>query len=278
METQTETEKVNQPEPPELVRAHVTLSDSRQFKALVKFLFDVVSDEIVFKVDEEGIHVLQMDPSRVSMTKVEIPKWCCEEFYCQTGGIFVLNVERLLKRVVKRINKDETVTLDLAEGKLTATLKARLTRVFGLPLLDLPQDYDEPPLPKLAPTVQVKLITTAVKEILQDIEDTHVKLTADSEQITFEEKNGDMLENFHVTLKRGSDSLLDIENKRMEPGPVKSHYSKDYLKSFVEGVAPLTDILTLSYGTDMPIQLKVQTASGYEITFWLAPRIYGEDD
>jgi proliferating cell nuclear antigen len=72
-----------------------------------------------------------------------------------------------------------------------------------------------------------------------------------------------------VELKKGSDSLLDLEAKE----PSKATFSLSYLSEIIKTSAATSDIATLEFSTDMPIRIDFQQPKEGKLTFYLAPRI-----
>lgn len=266
IEKQTQTEK--EPEPQ--VHARIVLPDSQYFKKLCQFLENIVSDEVTFNVDMYGLRVQQMEPSRVALTILTIPKEACEEFDCVTPGTFTINIERLRSRVLKRVNKHEKVQLFIKDNNVEITLLHRLRRVFNLPVLE-PSDV-ESPTPKLKPGQNAfKVVLKNFKELLEDVAGGHVHIIMTPESVTFRDSADDYhAEPFRCTLERGSDSLLDIGCG--QPGEL-SCFSASYLQEFTKHTMPLADILACEYTHEMPMKITLALEFGISLQFWLAPRI-----
>ena len=100
---QTESESVEKPKPYELVNGEITFPSSKQFKDLMQLLSDNVSDELVFRLDQEGLHLTQMEATRVSMILLDLPTDGADEFLCTEPGLFSFDVSYMLKRALKRV-------------------------------------------------------------------------------------------------------------------------------------------------------------------------------
>lgn len=268
METQTKT--VRNPEiEPKPVNAYFVLDSSNHFKALIKLLSEFFC-EATFQIDEAGLNLIGMDPSRVAMVIMNLPKEGCDEYRCTEPGKFCIDLEYLLKTVLKKVNKDESVKLELKDNKpLAITLKGKLMREFTQPLLEIPEDYDIPPTPKVVHKARVKLVLSSLKQLFEDLTD-HFRITVNPDNVVFSQE-GD-IGNFKCAIKKGDDALLDVE--LLSDKPVTSVYSSSYLEPFIKSAAPLAEVLTVALNTDMPIQLKIEQPFGYStVSLWTAPRI-----
>lgn len=274
--TQTEKEKEKepepepQPEPQELVKARFKFESSQDFKKILQALA-TFNDEITFRVSMDGISTLEMDPTRVAMIELLLPKHVFEEFSCFEEGQFTLNVQDLIDRRFKNLYKDEAVEFVFNNGKAHITLKGFFERHFSATLLEPPDE--ETPKPKnLTFTAQVKLITKTVQQILKDFNNP-ASLIATSEGIRFSQRSDYDVDPYFVDLKRGSEGLLDIQVST----PTKATYSDSYLREFVNAIAQLSELFTLAFARDMPLKCTCHLLGTMPFTFWMAPRISDED-
>jgi len=249
----------------------VVYRDAKYFKEILKGLSSWFS-ETTFKSTPEGIFLEQMDTSRVMLAKLELPKYDFEEFETDVERYFTINIEDLVKNTLKNIYKDDQVILRLSEDRLLISLKSDMERKFSVPLLENPEDL-EIPQPKLSFTCVAKLTVEGLKKILEDAKGDHVRLVGDSDGLTFT-SDSDLVD-YSVKLERGQDHLLDIETR--EPF-VKTSYSVNWLKSIVKALKPTSDIVTLRFGNDLPMEIQTSLRSSGKLTVYLAPRIEVEEE
>ena len=250
----------------------VVYRDAKYFKEILKGLSLWFNPEVTFKVTPEGLFLKQTDPSRVMLAKLELPKYDFEEFETDVERYFTINIKDLVKNTLKNIYKDDQVILRLSEDRLLISLKSDMERKFSVPLLENPQDL-EIPEPKINFTCMVKLTIKGLKKILEDAKADSVRLVADSNGLTF--TSNDDLVNYSASLKRGNDHLLDIETHEAF---VKATYSVNWLKDFTKALNPISDIVTLHYGTDLPMQIQARLRGNGALTVWLAPKLEVEEE
>ena len=72
-----------------------------------------------------------------------------------------------------------------------------------------------------------------------------------------------------IELKKGSDTLLNLEVKE----PSKATFSLSYLSEIVKAASATSDVATLEFSSDMPIKLNFEQEKEGKLTYYLAPRI-----
>lgn len=254
-----------------MMASKVVYEDAKYFREILKGL-SLWFDEDTFKVTPEGMFLEQMDTSRVMLAKLELPKYDFEEFEDDVERYFTVNIEDLVKNTLKNIYKDDQVILRLSEDRLLISLKSDIERKFSVPLLENPEEL-EVPNPKLSFTCIAKLTVEGLKKILEDAKADNVRIVADTDGLTFT-SDGDVV-NYSVRLERGQEHLLDID---IREAFVKASYSVDWLQSIVKALRPLGDIVTIYYGTDLPMQIQTHLTGSGVLTVYLAPRIEVEEE
>lgn len=274
MQTQTESESKPETDESQTPQANGTFTfpSSTELKDLLKFVLNLTCEEATFELDQEGLRLRLMDPSRVSLTILQLPKHTFEEFLCVQPGTFTINVESTLKEILKRVKKNETVKVDVTDERLIFLLKQRLKRLFRQPIVEQPEDYEKVPEPKVRHTARVKVVTQSFKEITEDLGE-FCTMTVEQDRITFSDRPEDKVIDLSVTLEKGDDSLLSLE---LVQQPFKSKYSASYLREFAGHVSKLSEVLTLQLAKDMPLKFECDIRNGGRLEYWLAPRIEAE--
>jgi len=250
----------------EAVRGAFTFSDSTQFKRLLKLLNDTVADEATFTLNSEGLHLIQMDAARVSMVILSIARDEFETFECFKPGKFALNTGQLLKKGFKNVYKNEKVSFAIGYLKATFMLQSSLNRTFPTYILDI--DTSETPVPKIVFTSKAKVTMEGLRTVLRDVSDGNaLEIKTGPDSILFQEHGDDAENPIHVAMKTGDAHLLTIEG----PG-ARGLYSSIYLKAIAEALAPLTDLVTISHGDDMPLKLEPMIQH-VKFEWYMAPRI-----
>jgi proliferating cell nuclear antigen len=243
------------------------ISDAKLLRDMITAISTLV-DEATFNITPEGIKLRAMDPSRVAMIDFEMPKTTFDEYTADTPIKMCINITELLK-LLRRTSKDESVELELDEktGRLNVGIKGKYDRTFNMPTLEATEE--EVPTPKITFNVRAKATTEGLNEAIQDVQlvSDHVRIEMDTEKMTMR-ATGDLM-GATVELKKGSDTLLDLEAKE----PSKATFSLSYLSEIIKTAAATSDVATLEFSTDMPIRIDFQQPKEGKLTFYLAPRI-----
>jgi len=228
----------------------------------------ILTDEATFNITPDNIQLRTMDPSRVAMVDFQWPKTIFDEYQCDQPQKMCINIGELLK-LLRRTTRDETIELALTPEtpKLNITITGRYTRTFNMPTLE-PQE-EETPTPKITFKTTIKATTDGLRQAIEDAQlvSDHVRIEADAEQLTLT-ATGDLM-GATITLKKGSDALLDLQTQE----PTKATYSLSYLAEIIKAAAATSEITTLQFANDMPIQLDFHQPKEGKLTYYLAPRI-----
>ena len=139
----------------------------------------ILVDEATFKIDQEGIKLRAMDPSRVAMVDFEWPKTVFDEYECTEPTKMCINISELLK-LLRRAGKDEFVELSLDEktGRLQVKITGKYTRNFTMPTLEASEE--EVPTPKITFNVKAKVTTEGLTRAIEDAQlvSDHVRIEA----------------------------------------------------------------------------------------------------
>ena len=228
----------------------------------------ILTDEATFNITPDNIQLRTMDPSRVAMVDFQWPKTIFDEYQCDQPQKMCINIGELLK-LLRRTTRDETIELTLTPEtpKLNITITGRYTRTFNMPTLE-PQE-EETPTPKITFKTTIKATTDGLRQAIEDAQlvSDHVRIEADAEQLTLT-ATGDLM-GATIILKKGSDALLDLQTQE----PTKATYSLSYLAEIIKAAAATSEITTLQFANDMPIQLDFHQPKEGKLTYYLAPRI-----
>ncbi|UCB61433.1 MAG: proliferating cell nuclear antigen (pcna), partial [Candidatus Bathyarchaeota archaeon] len=223
----------------------------------------ILTDEATFNITPDNIQLRTMDPSRVAMVDFQWPKTIFDEYQADQPQKICINIGELLK-LLRRTTRDETVELTLTPEtpKLNITITGRYTRTFNMPTLE-PQE-EETPMPKITFKTTIKTTTDGLRQAIEDaqIVSDHVRIEADTEQLTLT-ATGDLM-GATIILKKGSDALLDIQTQES----TKATYSLSYLVEIIKAAAATSEITTIQFANDMPIQLDFHQPKEGKLTYY----------
>jgi proliferating cell nuclear antigen len=211
-----------------------------------------------------------MDPSRVAMVDMDLPKAAFEAFECAAETPIGVNFEDM-KNIMKRAGSNEKLELEKAddEARLKIRYRGKSSRTFSLPLLDLSKD--ELSAPRIPFNATIKMPAGSLMEAIKDAEvvSDFVKITADEGKIRIN-ASGDRGE-VDVLITKESGEVLSMELKE----GAHALYSLTYLSKMMVASSQ-SEIASIMFSTDMPMRLDFNLASGGKIVYYLAPRMEAE--
>jgi proliferating cell nuclear antigen len=225
-------------------------------------------EEATFNITPEKIQLRAMDPSRVAMINLELPKTNFDQYICAKPTKLCINITELQK-LLKGVSKNEIITLKLDQktARLQITITGNYKRAFNMPTLEVAQE--EVPTPKVTFTVTAKLTTQGLNQAINDarLVSDHVKIEANNEKLMLNAK-GDLM-GANIELQKGSDTLLDLQTTQ----PAKAIYSLSYLADIIKAASATSEIAILQFANSMPIEIDFQQQNEAKLIYYLAPRI-----
>lgn len=227
-------------------------------------------EEAVFRVNDDGLFMRSMDPSRVALLDLRIPRNDFEEFELNDDGlVFGLSMDNFYK-FLRRGNGGDSLVLRVDGDDvsvLTLKFKGDYVKTFKVPLRDV--DDDEQEMPDLHHSVSMSISAGIIQESIKDagLVSDSLSFEGDDDVCMFSEGSGQRTETSNIGEKLLTD--VDIE------GSARSTYALSYL-SDVLGVLKRGKDLSVSFGSDMPLKASWGLYGESEVVFVLAPRIDNE--
>lgn len=245
------------------------LADSRIWKNVIESISTLV-EEGVFIVDPSGVKFRAMDPSRVAMVDMELPKAAFESFECQAETPVGVNLEDM-KNIMKRAGVNEKLELEKAddEARLKLRFRGKSSRTFSLPLLDLSKD--ELSAPKIPFNVTVKTPAGTLLDAIRDAEVVSDFVRVNAEEGVLKVSASGDKGDVEVPITKESGEVLSMEMKEA----AHALYSLTYLSKMMVA-SSMAEMATVMFSTDMPMRLDFNLASGGKIVYYLAPRMEAE--
>jgi len=238
------------------------------FKRAIKAIATLI-DEGTFTVDDEGLKLRAMDPSRVAMVDFLWGREAFEEFECDEPTKICVNLGELMK-ILKRAGRGEIVefSLDETSGRLKITITNGYSRSFQLPILETVEEE----LPGELKIPFTAKITMGAKELRQAIEDAklasdHIRIEASKEGVTFK-ASGDVTA-MSVDFPRDSEAITKFEVDE----ETQAAFGLAYLLDIVKAASALSEVVSIEYATDKPIKLDFKLPYEGKLVFYLAPRV-----
>ncbi len=240
-------------------------------KDAVSAVYEIVKEEVSFKLTKDGLYFSAMDPANVSMVTFRLLVTAFESYSLTEEKTIGIDMERLMQ-VMKQAGSSDALTLKLPQesSTLSIVLKGSGTRRFNIPLIENPSEGRKPPTINFEATVVLK--SDSLSQAISDAEvfSDSVLILADKKTFSVEAsgENGKVV----TELEKGRDeALVEIE----ATAPAKARYAVDYLRKMVKG-GKLSETAKIQFKTDFPIQLEYLVTDKIQLKYVLAPRIESE--
>jgi len=226
----------------------------------------VIVDEATFQLTSDGLRLRSLDPSRVAMIDLVLPKQAFDEYECTEPTKLCVSLEQLLK-LLKRVGKNEAVELALREEKLAVMITGKYVRSFTIPTLQPAEE--EPPAINPQFTAKAVVVSDGLRQAIEDAELTGGLATfrANGEKLTL--RTTGELSSAEIEFGKGSDMLISLETAQ----PAEATFSLELLTGMIRAASTVAATATLELATNMPLKAVFQQANGAGLTFFLAPRI-----
>jgi proliferating cell nuclear antigen len=246
---------------------HATLDSTKTWKQIIDSLATLLT-EAHFRVSESGISLRQLDSSKAAMVDLALPSDIFQEYTCKGEHDICLGIDELTK-ISKRMAGDEHLefNLDEAENRFEIKMVGQADRVFKLQLLKPPEDQTKKP--GIEFEAKAEMLADTFKQAIKDIAvvSSHVKISAESDKLTFTGEGDTGEANVFLTTKGDAPALFQLEVS----GKSVAMYALNYLSEISKAIA--SDSLMLQFTSNKPLLLEYSIAEAGSISFVLAPRV-----
>jgi len=232
-------------------------SNIKEFKNFVKAVN--LLTELNLTVDKTGLHLMQIDPSGISMIIADFPKTFFSKWNVKTGTISIY-VDKL-KDALKSIKKND-ITLSIK----TENAKHLLNFILPDTNVEIPYLPVEKIMEKKEPNVE---FTTEIIVPGQPLKEFLSQAKKNYQYVFLLAKNKKLI----LFCKDDAGRLKkEIPLEKEVKGETAANFNLDYLNGMVKAVDKNTNI-KIDMKAEEPIKLRYD--NGFNVTYWLAP--YVED-
>lgn len=247
------------------------LPSADYFSDLMKAVHAVV-DEGTFRITEDGIRLIAMDPAHISLIDFELSSSAAEEYECEKELQMTISISEMMK-FLKRVRKGEGLTIlydDHAKKLSIVLVDATSSRERTFTLNTLESAEARSTTPKLTFEAKARLNVDAVEEAIKDsdVVSDYVKIIINPNEVVFLAK-GD-LGTVQTKLSKMGAAVYEISADK----EVWASFSISYLEKIVKAGADLSEEVVMSLSTNKPIKLGFPIPSG-KLEYLIAPRIEG---
>ncbi len=245
----------------------VELSNVEPLRNLVKAI-SVVVEEGSFRIDEELMRLLAMDPSHVAMVDFELPKGFFDRYSAGEEVRLTMNMRELL-RFLDRVERGEQLKIKLDEEQSRIIIECRRgghIRTFAMPLLEPVEE--EAPSPKIFFKASARFLTQSLRRAIRDAsivsEHVRIEISAKEMRIQASGEAGSVSSVWEL----GADDLLELRAQE----EARATFTISYLQDMINAAAMSSEVTTIELSTDMPIKMNFELPQG-KLIYYLAPCI-----
>jgi len=216
---------------------------------------------------DDGLRIQEMDTSHRAEVVWRFAPEACDRYNFQDEPLRVEVAVGDVVRALRKARKSDYALLVDYDGereRLAFTFRGELRRRKSVKAERAAGDAT--PIPRLLHKAKTKLLLGDLKQVLEDFKGYElVTIHANDSGVTF--TSGEEVEE-ETPLLVGGVSVLEhfVEEES------KASYDLGWLFPFVRAAARVGEAATLSFSSDMPLQLDVEIPYG-ELVFYLAPTI-----
>jgi proliferating cell nuclear antigen len=251
------------------VPARMIVSSAKAFQGLIEGLKALI-DHGTLVVSPDGIYLREMDPIKVAMVTMRIPKENFEEYNAYEEFRLGMDFDKLLA-VLKKAESDDSLELFTKKEepqKYYVRLRGKTIATFRLDSSDY--GNEELSAPKIEHTASVKLTSESFKQAIKrcGVVSDQAKFKTDEKDRVFRmESTGD--DGDAVVEYRSTDEgMLSFEVKEDASGIYPLKYLSDFMEMPKHGNF---EAVELSFSLNMPLRVAFSGGGG-DIVYWLAPR------
>jgi proliferating cell nuclear antigen len=243
----------------------LVLAEPKYFKESISIISELVS-EAKFKVNQDGMEMVAMDPANVAMVIFKLLSSSFTEYKVEDEEEICINLNSL-KQILRRIKGEDVLTLETTEdSKLKVEMKSNTVRSFSIPTLEI-EDKDQK-VPDLNFPIMIQTDSSILSESIEDVSVVAESVTLLGEKGKLSVKaEGDLSKAF-IEVKHDDVTTINTDSE----DKFKGKYSLEYLKKMISG-SKLSNNVQLYFNTDYPLKLEYKLTDRFLLSFILAPRV-----
>lgn len=241
---------------------------STDFKKIVQVLTKI-SDEVPIKVTHEGLICRVLSEDKTTLTSLHLSSTMFEEVEIEGEETFKVRTKDLAN-TARRANRNDITEFELDRANRILMIKLKDKRTGVTRQFDIPISFEtegEIGEINLNYPVTFEVLASDFKEVLSDL-----KIVGDEVEISY--MNGKIRFRSEA-VGRTYEALMEQDRPLIflsaSEEPVSSVYAVDLLSPTMK-VASASNVVRVSFGENIPIQLKFDIKGQGTITYWLAPR------
>ena len=230
-----------------------------------------INEQVTFNINQETVSYRGMDTAHISLIDFEMKKDDFVDYHVEGDNVKVCFLLDKALRFIKKAKKGQKIELILERNveKIKFKIISGHAREFVTPLMD---DATENTLklPKVEYKCSIRMTTESFKEALEDIKlvSDKVKLISLKEKLILKGETYEGVET-STTFSKDDVDILEI-NVEDEAAAV---YNVEMMSNVVNEISKVSEILSVNFGTNLPVKIDFEFPEKQLFNFYLAPRV-----
>ena len=240
------------------------IKNVEEWKAVLDAVY-VISEEVMFIVNTDGIGFRCVDPSHVALLDITFPKSSFEKFEGQTS-FFGLRVEDF-KTAINSAGNNDVIDLHLDDTNMHVSISGSLNMKYRIKLIEK-TDVNQP-VPKCSYKSKISIQPSTLTRILSNLErfSEFVTINSSSNNIEFSGRGDSGDANINVDSSNPEVTLIDSREK------IISNYSLEYMIKVIRSIGKASKMVDIEYDTNKPMRMDFEMPSTTRVKYYLAPRV-----
>lgn len=251
------------------VLATLQYPDAKSLREFIEALSKIL-DEARFNITSEGVKVAGMDPAKIALIEVWMPResFLVYEVDESRGPVYMGVRLESLASALKKGKKGEPVLFRVSEDKIFIQVESTVVKRFLMPnievFLDIPESL------ALEHDVEASVIAEVIKKTVKDVEvvGKEVEFEANDGKLVIRAKS-EARSRVEAVLQEGvSSALLYLEIRK----PSVCTYDVSYIKN-VLNLTKIAESVEVKFSSEKPLELVFKSPDGSRVRYLLAPSI-----
>jgi len=265
-------------------------ADAEWFRDCFKLASALILTEVQFDIEDDGLHMKQMEESHIARTDLFLPKVLFKEL--KKGKIIsTLRFDvRDINAILSKVSKGDVVTFSISEGvserergRLVVELKGRRINTYRITLFEAEELNKRDP--RVVFSVRVK---TNIDGIVEAVDKAKALLGGKANRkdawtgtFTLESNPMGIAMKFAGDdgMKSGSMQLTNAWDIMQFEGKTGQQVivAQAYIEAIIKAIARVTNMVTIEMATFIPLHIIAELPFKGSLSFWLAPRVPDEE-
>lgn len=241
---------------------------AKDLKGLITAISPII-EEAVFLFTPKGLMLRGLDPSRVTLVDLGCSVKTFDVYKCDEDTHLMIVVSEFLK-FIKNVGTEDVAELSFnpkVDSRLMLSIKSKYKTSYKIPT-ETPK-IENYPKPNVTFSVEGKFVTSDLSSAFEKLSalSDHALLQGSQNKLLITSK-GELGKEGETEFVKESESVINWKC----PSDVIGEYALAFVNPIMKACLSFSDIVTMKYDINKPLQLTFQVPQKIRLIFWVAPR------